>query len=278
MSRSVSVPSRLPVILGLAAGLAVLSTAPVWGQQPASGVHTYRHGYDPGYYGSSRLPTDPSAKLGQAISQGSSQYWYVPHNSEAAQPRTTQKYAVRVTLLPQKTFEEDPNAVLIVVHVPEEAKVWFEDAPTAQTGALRLFISPSLLPAKTYAYTVRVAWPENGRLVSQTGLVTVRAEEVHCIDLVSLGAIASGKNDEARIQANLSRLSAEDLKLALKQKYCALQDGNRLGSMGTPVKISVKGQPVFLCCGACAKTAENNPDRTLEKVRSMEAKEQKLMP
>jgi uncharacterized protein (TIGR03000 family) len=248
----------------------MLPTVPVSGQQPQGGTYTYRHGYNPGYYGSSRMPIDPGAKLGQAITQGNSQYWYVPPSSGPAQRSTTpQNYAVRVTRIPEKALEEDPNAVLIVAHLPDDAELWFEDKPTQQRGTLRLFASPPLTPAKTYAYTIRVAWVESGRQVSQTGLVSVRAGEVHCIDLVTLNALANAKHDEAKIQANLNRLSEADRKLALEQKFCALQDGIRLGSMGVPVKIALKGEPAFLCCGACTKKAEAIPDQTLERVHKL---------
>jgi uncharacterized protein (TIGR03000 family) len=243
------------------------------GQQPSTGVYTYRHGYDPAYYGGSRLPIDPGAKLGQAITQGASQYWYMPRSPKPGQQATSpDNYVVRVTRLPQKTLVEDPNAVLIVAHLPEEAQIWFENEPTMQKGDLRLFTSPPLTPAKNYAYTVRVAWVEHDRQVSQTGLVPVRAGEVHCIDLVTFDPVAGAKQDEAKIQSNLARLSDQDRKLALEQKFCGLQDGIRLGSMGTPVKITLKGQPLFLCCGACAKKAESDPDETLNKIKRIMAK------
>jgi uncharacterized protein (TIGR03000 family) len=269
-SRALFVRCRLSALFGVAAALTGLSMMPAPGQQPATGVYTYRHGYDPGYYGSSRLPIDPGAKLGQAITQGDSQYWYMPPSPEPAPPPTTpHNYAVRVTLLPHKTLEEDANAVLIVAHLPEDAQIWFEGQPTVQKGNLRLFTSPPLTPGKDYTYTVRVRWVEDGRQFSQTGLIPVHAGEVHCIDLVTLDAVARAKDDEAKIQANLARMSNEDRKLAFEQKFCAVQNRIRLGSMGTPMKITLKGQPVFLCCGACAKTAESNADKTLENVKSL---------
>jgi hypothetical protein len=42
--------------------------------------------------------------------------------------------------------------------------------------------------------------------------------------------------------------------------------------MGVPVKIMVKGQPVFLCCTGCEDKAKADPDQTLEKVRKSKAK------
>jgi biotin carboxyl carrier protein len=39
--------------------------------------------------------------------------------------------------------------------------------------------------------------------------------------------------------------------------------------MGPPIKIIVKGQPVFLCCKDCATDAQENPHQTLAKVDSL---------
>ena len=46
----------------------------------------------------------------------------------------------------------------------------------------------------------------------------------------------------------------------------------RLGSMGPPIKLMVKGEPVFLCCGGCKKKAESDPDKTLAKVAELKTK------
>jgi len=79
--------------------------------------------------------------------------------------------------------------------------------------------------------------------------------------------------DEAEIRENLATLSPEDRKLAEAQKYCAVQTKDRLGGeMGTPVKIMLKGQPVFLCCGHCKKDAEKDPDKTLATVAQLKQK------
>jgi hypothetical protein len=74
---------------------------------------------------------------------------------------------------------------------------------------------------------------------------------------------------EAAIQTNLAKLSPEDRKAAEAQKFCAIQTKNRLGTMGTPVKIMVKGQPVFLCCNMCVAKAQANPDKTLASVTDL---------
>ena len=77
------------------------------------------------------------------------------------------------------------------------------------------------------------------------------------------------QKQEAKIQANLSKLSPADRKAAEEQKFCAVQTKNRLGAMGAPVKITIKGQPVFLCCDDCVAEAKANPDKTLASVAGL---------
>src|SRR5262249_42757596 len=56
---------------------------------------------------------------------------------------------------------------------------------------------------------------------------------------------------EAEIKAEIDKLPAADRALALAQRFCAVWEKNRLGSMGVPAKVMVQGQPVFLCCASC---------------------------
>lgn len=78
--------------------------------------------------------------------------------------------------------------------------------------------------------------------------------------------------DEKEIKANLAKLSPADRKLAEAQKYCPIEDDNRLGEMGVPVKLTLNGQTVFTCCKGCVKTAKADPDKTLAKVKELKAK------
>jgi hypothetical protein len=77
---------------------------------------------------------------------------------------------------------------------------------------------------------------------------------------------------EAKISEALSTLSPEDRKMAEAQRFCAVQTEERLGSMGAPKKVTVNGQPVFICCGSCAKNAQANPAKTLRTVQELKAK------
>jgi Cu(I)/Ag(I) efflux system membrane fusion protein len=77
---------------------------------------------------------------------------------------------------------------------------------------------------------------------------------------------STSEDEDAKILAVLAKLSRADRRLAETQGYCPVLQTNRLGSMGMPAKITVKGQPVFLCCSGCAKEAREHADRTLERV------------
>ena len=69
-----------------------------------------------------------------------------------------------------------------------------------------------------------------------------------------------------------AKLSPEDKALVESQEWCPITTDDRLGTMGAPIKIELKGQPVFLCCNNCKKKAEADPDKTLAKVAEFKAK------
>lgn len=70
------------------------------------------------------------------------------------------------------------------------------------------------------------------------------------------------------------KLSAEDRILVDAQEWCVVMTDERLGAMGPPIKLTIKGEPVFICCKGCKKTAEANPDETLAKLKELKAKAQ----
>ncbi len=72
--------------------------------------------------------------------------------------------------------------------------------------------------------------------------------------------------------AERAKLSPEDRALVEAQEWCVINTDERLGSMGPPVKLMVKGQPVFVCCEGCQKKALADPDKTLAKVEELKSK------
>ena len=65
--------------------------------------------------------------------------------------------------------------------------------------------------------------------------------------------------------ANGQELSERDRLHAAVQEICPIS-GQKLGSMGTPIKVTVKGRDVFLCCAGCKKPIEEDPDKYLAKL------------
>jgi hypothetical protein len=82
-------------------------------------------------------------------------------------------------------------------------------------------------------------------------------------------------NENEGIAAMLAKLSLDDRKLAEAQQFCPILKDSRLGSMGTPIKVMVDGQPVFLCCDGCSKRALASPAKTLAKVQELKQKNSK---
>jgi hypothetical protein len=72
-----------------------------------------------------------------------------------------------------------------------------------------------------------------------------------------------------RVNAAMAKLNAEDRKAAEAQRFCAVMEKNRLGTMGVPVKTVIEGQPAFLCCKACTNRALADPKATLAKVAKL---------
>ncbi len=219
-----------------------------WETQPYGVPNPLLHPTQPSYRGSYELPQPTQASLANA----------------SAAP---QKYTITITLLPHKPQGIDPNVGVVMAHLPEDAQIWFNGHPTTSRGTVRYYELPPLTPGKEYYYMTRIAWHENGQWVSKTERVLIRAGHMHCIYLTPA--------DEKRaIAENRERLLPEDYKLAEAQKYCVEED-TLLGAMGVPVKILLKGQPVFLCCEGCVEKARQDPDKTLAKVNELKSKNAK---
>jgi RND family efflux transporter MFP subunit len=78
-------------------------------------------------------------------------------------------------------------------------------------------------------------------------------------------------DEAAKIAASLAKLSPDDRKLAQAQRTCPIQ-GTTLGAMGVPVKLTLDGKPVFLCCKGCVVDATANPAKTLTRVEELKKK------
>ncbi|MFO0842321.1 MAG: hypothetical protein U0797_07955 [Gemmataceae bacterium] len=86
---------------------------------------------------------------------------------------------------------------------------------------------------------------------------------------------AAKSEKERKVEAARAKLDPADRALVEEQEFCPVMPKQKLGGMGVPVKVIVKGQPVFLCCKGCKSTAEEEPDETLKTVADLKAKNKK---
>lgn len=79
-----------------------------------------------------------------------------------------------------------------------------------------------------------------------------------------------GESSETTDESEVAELSAEDKALVEAQMFCPI--GDKLGGMGTPIKVMHEGKPVFLCCEHCREPFLKDPEKGLA---AIEEKKQK---
>ncbi len=73
-----------------------------------------------------------------------------------------------------------PSRARLIVDAPADAKLYIDDTAMKTTSEHRAFQTPDLEPGQTYFYEVRVESQRDGKPVSETKRVLVRAgQEVH---------------------------------------------------------------------------------------------------
>lgn len=60
----------------------------------------------------------------------------------------------------------------------------------------------------------------------------------------------------------IAQLSEADQVAALRQRTCPVTQ-EPLGSMGKPIRVTVGGQSIFVCCEGCVAAVKRNPDKYL---------------
>ncbi len=75
------------------------------------------------------------------------------------------------------------------------------------------------------------------------------------------------QNDDssAEVLAALSQLPEADRRLAERQRICPVTE-LPLGSMGLPIKVDVRGTPVFICCEGCRDSLLDEPEKHLARL------------
>ena len=78
---------------------------------------------------------------------------------------------------------------------------------------------------------------------------------------------AGHEHGDSDVQEAMVQLSEEDRAAAEKQKICPVTD-ELLGSMGKPIKVTIAGRDVFICCQMCEDALKEDPDKYLAKINN----------
>ena len=84
---------------------------------------------------------------------------------------------------PSATVETTENIARIEVRLPvADAQVWIEGRATTSRSLNRLYESPELTPGKSYSYTMKATWTQDGQPVTQERQVSVAAGQASVVD------------------------------------------------------------------------------------------------
>jgi hypothetical protein len=72
-------------------------------------------------------------------------------------------------------------------------------------------------------------------------------------------------HEETEVDEAFAKLSPEDRQAAIAQKMCPVSD-QALGSMGTPIKVTMEGRDVFVCCQGCVDELKTKFDEYVAKL------------
>lgn len=77
---------------------------------------------------------------------------------------------------------------------------------------------------------------------------------------------------DAAPKLDMTGLSDADREAALAQKICPVTEEG-LGTMGPPIKVSVEGRDVFICCAGCREPLLEDPAKYLANLETPAAVE-----
>jgi uncharacterized protein (TIGR03000 family) len=107
-----------------------------------------------------------------------------PQGEQLPSPSTKKKPEDKETRL------WNPNKAKLVVELPANAKLFIDDMPMKAEAGVRSFNTPALQPGQAYYYMVRVETMKDGKPVSETRRVIVRAGQIARADFKDLEADA----------------------------------------------------------------------------------------
>jgi len=161
-----------------------------YGAYPGSYNQGMTYGAYPGYYNQGTTYGTAPGYYNQGMVSG---YPYGSAGVNQYQPGVMQaggvvggQSGVMQSLYAPGTGSSSMSPAWVRVVLPTaDAQVTIENTPTRQTGTVRQFVSPPLEAGKSYEYTIRAQWQQDGQAKDDTRTVTVQAGGQSVADFTS---------------------------------------------------------------------------------------------
>jgi uncharacterized protein (TIGR03000 family) len=141
--------------------------------------------------------------------------------------------AVLLTSGPLARAAEATASATIIVTVPADAKLYFDDQPTQQTGTLRTFLTPALPLGKKHYYQLKGEVVRQGQVLSRVEKITVQAGETTRVDFRTINSAAG----DAKYLYTLNNDAKQNGVVVLRQS----KDGSLTEVAGSPFPTGGKG-------------------------------------
>jgi uncharacterized protein (TIGR03000 family) len=115
-----------------------------------------------------------------------------------------------------------PTQGAVVVHLPDDARLYVDGQPSSLTSPTRRIVTPDLVVGQDYVYTLKAEAVRNGQTVEQQKKIFVRAGREVEVDLRDLTARAESASP-ARVRVHLPA----EARLYVDGVLCPLTSGMR---------------------------------------------------
>lgn len=229
----------------------------------------------------SMTPTDASAQtMHQHGSHAAHQHGPQPgHQHHGLSPAGTNAppatqatpHGGQISVVGQFRFE--------AVYRPQETRVYLYDAsnrPISARGVQGQVAMTVRGYKKVYRYPLKYVATQAGTHTHDYLALAVNLSRIKDGDMsvaVELANLPSRDQPRAtftqtfalsKIPVRVAALNQADRAGIARQKVCPVM-GGQLGSMGTPVKVLLGDQPIYLCCKRCLGRVQENPEAYLRK-------------
>lgn len=167
-----------------------------------------------------------------------------------------------------------------VVYRPRETRVYLQDMkhqPLSARGVQGQLALKVRGYEKVYRYPLKYIAPPPGSKNPDYLAVAVNVSRIKDGDMTVTFDLANLPHPQqphttftqtfalSKLPVRVASLDDSDPPRIARQKVCPVM-GGKLGSMGTPIKVLVGDQPIYLCCKGCLGKVQKDPDLYLQKV------------